>query len=109
MDNGGAATLSMDYLRPDTAEVHDDDRLRLAGTKGVAEYMRATGVTLMTTTEKSRVMTLPPKKEIFIDFLEYVYAGKATLLPIEDIWRANDVVLAARDAANTGKVVKLGA
>lgn len=109
MDNGGAATLSMDYLRPDTAEVHDDDRLRLAGTKGVAEYMRATGVTLMTTTEKPRVMTLPPKKEIFVDFLGHVYAGKPTLLPIEDIWRANDVVLAARDAANTGKVVKLGA
>lgn len=107
MDNGGAATLSMDYLRPDTAPVHDDDRLRLAGTKGVAEYMRATGVTLMTTSEAPRVMPLPPAKDIFTDFLEHVYADKPTLLPLEDIWRANEVVLAARDAANTGKVVKL--
>lgn len=107
MDNGGAATLSMDYLRPDTAESHDDDRLRLAGTKGVAEYQRATGVTVVTGSSKVRQVTLPSAGSLFSDYLDSVYNGKPTLLPIGDIWRANEIAFVARDAANTGRVVKL--
>src|ERR1700730_2603482 len=47
LDNGGIATLRMDYLRPDTAPTWGDDRLRLAGTRGVAEFQEATGMSLM--------------------------------------------------------------
>lgn len=107
MDNGGSAALTMDYLRPDTAETHDDDRLRLAGTEGVAEYMRATGVTVVTRKSKTRVVPLGEPKHLFSDFLDSVYNGKPTLLPLADIWRANDVMLAARDAANSGRAVRL--
>jgi predicted dehydrogenase len=107
MDNGGSAALTMDYLRPGTAETHDDDRLRLAGTEGVAEYLRATGVTVVTTKSKSRVVALGEPKFLFADFLDSVYNGKPALLPEADIWRANEVVLAARDSANTGRAVKL--
>lgn len=107
MDNGGAATLSMDYLRPDTAETHDDDRLRLAGTKGVAEYQRSTGVTLITQSAKIRQMPLPQPGSLFSDYLDSVYNGKPTLLPIADIWRANEIALTARDAANSSRAVKL--
>lgn len=107
MDNGGAATLSMDYLRPNTAATHDDDRLRLAGTKGIAEYQRSTGVTVITFDSKIRSAGLPPAQDIFTDYLDHVFNGKPTLLPMDEIWRANEVVLAARDAANTGKVVRL--
>ncbi len=45
MDNGGAASLHMDYLRPDSAGLHGDDRLRVAGSLGVVEYQESTGVT----------------------------------------------------------------
>jgi predicted dehydrogenase len=107
MDNGGSAVLTMDYLRPDTSETHDDDRLRLAGTEGVAEYMRATGVTVVTTKSKTRQLALGEPQHLFIDFLASVYSGKPTQLPLADVWRANEVVLAARDAANTGRAVKL--
>ena len=48
LDNGGLATLRVDYFRPETAPTHGDDRLRLAGTKGIVEYQASTGVTLMT-------------------------------------------------------------
>jgi predicted dehydrogenase len=107
MDNGGSAALTMDYLRPDTSETHDDDRLRVAGTEGVAEYLRTTGVTLVTRKTKNRVLSLGEPKHLFVDFLDSVYNGKPTQLPLADIWRANEVVLAARDAANSGRVVKL--
>lgn len=107
MDNGGAASLMMDYLRPELAETHDDDRLRIAGTDGVAEYQRATGVTVVTKKAKTRTVAPPPPQHLFIDFLDSVYNGKPTILPVEDVWRVNEICLAARDAANTGKTVKL--
>jgi predicted dehydrogenase len=37
MANGGSAVVHADYLRPDGATSHGDDRLRVAGSKGVVE------------------------------------------------------------------------
>jgi predicted dehydrogenase len=108
LDNGGVATLHMDYCRPETAPTHGDDRLRLAGTKGVLEYMAATGVTLMVEGRKPEVIRdLPPKLSVFVDFLEHVYNNKPTLLPFEDIYRANLVTIAAQEAAVSGRVTRV--
>jgi predicted dehydrogenase len=106
LDNRGAATLHMDYYRPETASTHGDDRLRLAGTEGVAEYMAATGLTLMTKTSKPAVIDkLPPRGSVFVDFLAHVYLGKPASLPLQDIYRVCEVALAASEAGLTGKVV----
>jgi len=107
LDNSGAATLHMDYYRPEIAGTHGDDRLRLAGTEGVAEYMAATGLTLMTKRSKPAVIDkLPPGGSVFVDFLEHVYMGKPASLPLEDIYRVCELALAASEAALTGKVVR---
>lgn len=108
LDNGGAATLHMDYYRPETAPTHGDDRLRLAGTLGVAEYMASTGVTLMTKSAKPAVVTeLPPAGSVFVDFLAHVYLNKPATLPLEDIFRLCEVTLAADEAAWTGRVIQI--
>lgn len=109
LDNGGTATLHMDYFRPETASAHGDDRLRLAGTAGVVEYMDASGqVTLMTSKAKPHVVTnLPAGGSVFVDFLEHVYNGKPATLPLDDIYRVCDVTLAANEAALSGKVVRI--
>lgn len=108
LDNGGAGVLRMDYFRPAAAPTHGDDRLRLAGLKGVAEYQAATGVTVMSEKEKPRVVSeLPPPGAVFVDFLESVYNGKAPALPLEDIYRVCDIVLAARDSAEQHRVIRL--
>lgn len=107
LDNGGTATLRMDYLRPGTAGTHGDDRLRLAGTKGVAEYMAATGVTLLAEGAKPRVLTdLPPKGSVFLDYLQATYNGKAPALSVPEIWRVNEITLAAQEAADRHSLVK---
>ena len=107
LDNGGTAALRMDYLRPETAPTHGDDRLRLAGTSGVAEYQQSTGVTLITGKEKPRVVTdLPRPGSLFLDFLDSVYNGKPCGLTLPEIYRVNEIVLAARLAAETGRVLK---
>lgn len=106
--NGGVATLHMDYSRPESAPTHGDDRLRLAGTKGVLEYMAATGVTLLREGAKPEVIhDLPAEGSVFIDFLEHVYNGKPTALPFDDIYRANLVTIAAQEAAVQGRVVRV--
>lgn len=108
LDNHGTGALHMDYLRPDTAPTWGDDRLRLAGTRGVAEYQAATGVTLVTGKEAPRqIRDLPPDGSLFLDFLASVYLGKPSGLDLRDIYRVNEIVLAARDAADQHRFMPL--
>jgi predicted dehydrogenase len=100
MDNGGCATLHMDYLRPITASGHGDDRLRVSGTRGIVEYQESTGVTVMTgTSGPSVVRDLPRQQSVFVDFLQGVYGGTRAALSWSEIVRANEVTLAAHAAA----------
>jgi predicted dehydrogenase len=108
LDNGGVGVLRMDYLRPGTAPTHGDDRLRLAGTKGIVEYQESTGVTLLSGRRPPQVIReLPPRRSLFIDFLKSVYLGTAPALTLADIFRVNDIVLLARESAEGRQIVKL--
>lgn len=108
LDNHGAAVLRMDYLRPETAPTHGDDRLRLAGTRGIVEYQPATGVTLMTVKQAPRRLeTLPPDRSLFVDFLQSVYLGKEHMIRLEDIWRVNEITLIAHRSAQERKPLPL--
>ncbi len=108
LDNGGTASLHMDFCRPDAATSHGDDRLRIAGTKGVAEYMDEIGVTLMTAKSKRATVASPPTGgQVFADFLNHVYNGRPATLPLDDIYRACEITLAANEAAYTGNVVRI--
>lgn len=108
LDNGGVAVLHMDYLRPQSAATHGDDRLRLAGTAGVVEYQEAAGVTVITGGRKSRAVTdLPNDRSLFLDFLDSVYNRKPAALPLSDIYRVNEIVLAARESAERRVFVKV--
>jgi predicted dehydrogenase len=108
MDNGGLATLRVDYLRPETAPSHEDDRLRLAGEKGIVEYQASTGVTLMTAGAPPKTINdLPPAQSLFIDYLNATYNGKAPTLPVSDIYRICEVTLAAERAADKGTMIRI--
>ena len=108
LDNGGLATLRVDYLRPETAPSHEDDRLRLAGTKGIVEYQASTGVTLMTADAKPLNITeLPPAQSLFVDYLNATYNGTAPTISLTDIYRICEVTLAAEQASNRGAMVRI--
>lgn len=108
LDNGGVATLHMDYLRPATATSHGDDRLRLAGMKGVVEYQASTGVTLLEESRAPRIISeLPPQRSLFVEFLESVYLGRPAPLTLADIYRVNEIALLARESAERRRLVKL--
>jgi predicted dehydrogenase len=106
-DNGALGSLRMDYLRSQKAATHGDDRLRVAGTRGIAEYDQDRGLVLMTSERApAKVTELPAAGSVFVDYLDRVYNGKAAMLPLADIWRANEVTLAAHEAAESGKFIK---
>jgi len=108
LDNRGTAALHMDYLRPDSAPSWGDDRLRIAGTRGVVEYQAATGVTLITGDRAPReIRELPADGSLFLDFIQSVYLGAPSGLSLADIYRANEIVLAARESADRRQIVKL--
>ena len=107
LDNRGTANLRMDYLRPETAPTHGDDRLRIAGTKGVVEYQAET-LTLITASQAPRRITdLPERSSLFADFLDSIYNSKTHLLPLADVYRVTEIVLRTRDAADSSRVVSL--
>ena len=108
LDNGGTAVLHMDYYRPESAPTHGDDRLRLAGTEGVAEYSEAGGVTLLSKGSKLTVIDkLPVAGSVFVDFLENAYMNQPASLSLEDIYRACEITIGANEAALTGRVVSV--
>jgi predicted dehydrogenase len=108
LDNGGSATLHMDYLRPATASGHGDDRLRVSGTRGIVEYQESTGVTVMTEKASPQVVRdLPRQQSVFVDFLQNVYQGAMPALSWPEIVRANEVTLAAHTAAGQHRFVAI--
>jgi len=108
LDNRGSASLRLDYVRSATAPSHGDDRLRVAGTEGIVEFQEATGLTLMTSKKAPhRITDLLPSKLLFVDFLESLYGKTAHALSLKEIYRVNEIVLKANEAAETGRVVEL--
>jgi predicted dehydrogenase len=106
LDNGGTATLRMDYLRPAGSKTHGDDRLRLAGTKGIVEYQERSGV-IVSGPKGDRKVEPPPNGSVFLDFLRATYLGEKPALSWKEIVAVNLATLAAHEAAETGKAVTI--
>lgn len=108
-DNGGSAVMSFDFLRPPGAPTHGDDRLRIAGEKGVIEvrdaeerleYIDAAGV--------HGVRLEEPKLGPFADFVtSLLNPGHTCRISTEDALRVTEIALKARDAADQKKRVEL--
>lgn len=90
-------TISADFLRPNGADRHDDDRLRLTGTRGVLEY-RDNVVTLVNENVRQE-LPLMEKGNAFEDFMQLRENGGWAPLCQQAI-EVTRVALMARDAAD---------
>ncbi len=100
----GAASL--DYLRPETAPTHGDDRVRIAGARGVLEVRDGRVYLTNDETAGTQELPLPPGREIFADFLQQVQGQGPCLVSAEDSFYVTEACLHARESADTGEVVR---
>jgi predicted dehydrogenase len=110
MKNGAEATITIDYLRPSKAPSHGDDRLRVVGSKGIVEVRAAKQVFCEVITEDEAPRDLPRPDQyrpVLADFINSLRTGKPHILSAEDPFRATEVALKARDAADTRKTISL--
>ncbi len=98
-------SVSIDYLRPKQAPTHDDDRLRVVGTRGVLEVRNGRVYLINDDVEGIREVPLLPKQNIFVDFLKQVRGEGQCLVTANDSFYVTEACLKARQSADEGKVI----
>ncbi len=105
LDDEVLASTNIDYLRPRTAATHGDDRVRVAGTRGVVEVRAGKAWLIEEDTEGEQELALEDPPQIFADFLRAVRGQDKPLLDARDALRVTDACLRARLAADEDRVV----
>lgn len=99
MEGGILASVSADYFRPEQAPTHDDDRIRVVGAKGIAEY--AGGRVRLTGPGGYTEPVLQASQDVFELFVRRVN-GEKTGIGAEESFYLTRVALQARDCALGG-------
>lgn len=95
--NGVIATITADFLRPTGSARHDDDRLRVTGTKGMIEAFD--GRVFLENDQPKRELILPEAPAPMDDFLNSIGTPRARELGRMAL-SVTRAVLMARDSAN---------
>ncbi len=105
MKNSVLAQASLDFLRPDAAPTHDDDRIRIVGTKGVIEVAEAS-VTLIGSQGEQKIEKLNrPELQIFPSFVASIKGKGGCLTDAKETFALTRACLNAQLAADQQKIV----
>ncbi len=108
MKNGGAAAVTLDYLRPESAATHGDERLRIAGTGGLIETaLVERKVTLTAAGRPPRALTLGPETDLFTQLVRSLRGEGPPPMTLAEACRITEIALKAQQAADTAEVVSL--
>ena len=107
LSNTGAATVSFDYFRPGSAPTHGEDRLRIAGERGVVEV--AGGEARLTTADGSRLLEREEPRSLFVEFIHSLEQGSEMRISAEEAFSLCELALRSREAADTKTTVRLRA
>ena len=103
LENGVIATVTADFLRPDGAPRHDDDRLRVTGTRGMLEALN--GRVFLENEEPCRELPLLEGQNCFLAMLDAIGTPEAEGLAL-DALEDSRVALLARQAGDEGRVIR---
>jgi len=107
-DSGATGAVSLDYLRPETAPSHGDDRLRVIGSSGVVEKREIVErVELISGKEAPREIKLETPPDLFADFVGELRGQNRHLIGPDEAIRVTRICIAATQAADQGKVVEV--
>lgn len=107
LSNEVMGSVNIDYLRPQNAPTHDDDRLRIAGTEGIVEVYMGKVSLINGETEGIQEVDLLPEGQIFNDFVTQIQGQGSCIVSAEDSFKVTEACLKARQSADTGKIVKI--
>jgi predicted dehydrogenase len=105
--NSGSAIVSFDYFRPRSALTHGDDRVRIAGEKGVLEVTSGEA-TLYSNEAQPRLLPKEEPRAIFVEFVRRLEDGSPMRISAEDAFAVCEVALRSREAADTKSIVRIG-
>lgn len=105
LKNDIMASVNIDYLRPAKAKTHGDDRVRVAGSKGVVE-VRDSCCYLINDDHQGEVALESPKRKMFADFIEEVRGNGTSLVNAKDAFSLTRACLVARESADKNKLME---
>jgi predicted dehydrogenase len=109
MRNAGVASVTLDYLRPAAAPTHADERVRIAGTRGVIETaLVERKATLITDEKPPQTLRLSPQTDIFTQFVCSLRGEAPPPMSLHEACRITEIAIKAQQAADTRAVVPLG-
>ncbi len=101
-------SVTLDYLRPEPAPTHGDERLRIAGPRGVIETaLIERKVTLVTADGRLRSLPLKRPVDLFTQFARSLRGESPAPLSLHEACRITEIAIKAQQAADTGQVVSL--
>jgi len=108
MQNGGVAVVTLDYLRPEAASSHGNERVRIAGTRGVVESTVAEGKVILTTSDRGvRPLALVDVPYWYTTFVQAATRGGQPFMQMWEAFRITEISLKAQQSAETGKPISL--
>lgn len=102
MENGVIGTVTADYLRPVGAARHDDDRLRVTGTRGMLESIDHR--VYLEDEQPRRELPLLPAQPTFLLFLDSIGTPEAEKNALEAL-AVTRVSLLARQSGDEGRTI----
>ncbi|WP_238480578.1 Gfo/Idh/MocA family protein [Anaerocellum diazotrophicum] len=99
------ATVNIDYLRPNDAPTHDDDRIRVVGTNGIIEVINGKVFLINNETKGVIEVHLESPPIVFLDFINYVRGKDECLVNAEDSFYVTLSSLLARQSADENRVI----
>lgn len=105
LSNDVFASASIDYLRPQNATSHGDDRIRVAGTKGVVEVRDGQVYLINESSDGTKPCSLLETGNFFADFIKQIKGEGTCRLSAEDTFLNTRAALLARQSADENKVI----
>lgn len=100
LDGGVMASANIDYLRPQSACTHGDDRIRVAGTKGVIEVFNDRYVLI---NDKGEQVFTPNDAPL----LAYDFLCEKEEITADEIFNVTKIALYANKSAENSEILKI--